>query len=74
MKKRPIKEILFGIVIIICLVLIIAELKNNLFGKENQRNAGSVEFQEYDSVENDSLIPYELEWDSGTPDYLRQEY
>ncbi len=61
-------------VLLICLGLIFGELNYNLQVKDNPINGDNIVFREFDTVSNDSLIPFETEWDPSVPDYLRQEY
>jgi len=74
MKKKSIQELIFGFILIVCSVLIIVELKNNLFSKDQSHRTDNLQIYEEDSLANDSLIPYKQEWDPSVPDYLRQEY
>ena len=74
MEKKVIREIILGIVLLLCALLVLVELNSNLSDKKDKRASSLFLNDGLDSLNSDSLIsPKEL-WDESAPDYLRQEY
>ena len=74
MAKKVIREYLFGIIFIICAILIIIELNTNLFSEDKSSNSNGFIIEQEGEINTDSLNSGQNEYDETISDFDRQEF